>query len=256
VSEDEVAAGSEDPTDSTAAPDGAKAEDLRTDESASEDDVADGSDDSADQPPESLLPGVTMDERTGKPYPENLSGLTNQDVLEKGYPHLVIEDGRGILAGRVPSQEIADLRLSTVTSIMGEGNVVANYEIDPTIPLYLDTPIIIEDVVTFEYNSTEVHPEFEPLVALGVAALTTVEGSTSEIIAYADARGSEETNLRISQERADNLVALFVEAGIDRSRMTAVGGGELPESTVDDNDEVAARQRRAEVRFISPPIEE
>ena len=173
-------------------------------------------------------------------------------IRDRNYPHLIIEDGKATLNGRLPAQEVVDLYMNQTVQALGEGNVVNNYVVDPTIPLYPATPLIVDGTVTFDFNSTEVRDEFVPMVADSVAVLNAFEGSSIVIAAYADAQGPEDVNLAISKQRADNVVDLHVAAGIDPSRIVGMGKGEIPESMLDDSGVVAAQHRRAEFLLTIP----
>lgn len=73
----------------------------------------------------------------------------------------------------------------------------------------------------------------------------SVEGHT-------DSRGSADFNLKLSQERAENVKALLVDSGVAARRVSAVGLGE--EFPVADNETEAGRaqNRRVEIILLEP----
>ena len=49
---------------------------------------------------------------------------------------------------------------------------------------------------------------------------------TVDLLGYADERGTEEYNLKLSQKRADAVAKMLADAGVDPSRLNAQGKGE------------------------------
>ncbi|MCP5029768.1 MAG: OmpA family protein [Actinomycetia bacterium] len=138
----------------------------------------------------------------------------------------VFKGGVVYLRGRVPSQEVADTIAARAAAVVGPDNVVVEYEIDPTAPLPTGAPLYVEDLVLFAYDSTEVGPEFLPLLELGVTLLDQVPTVTVEVRGHTDGSGSDVYNLDLSQRRVDSVVAYWVSRGVDASRVTGVGFGE------------------------------
>lgn len=64
---------------------------------------------------------------------------------------------------------------------------------------------------------------------------------------HTDSSGGEDKNLQLSQARADGLKDLLVTAGIDPSRITSIGRGEMVPISDDLNAEGRARNRRIEL---------
>lgn len=56
---------------------------------------------------------------------------------------------------------------------------------------------------------------------------------TIEIAAHTDMIGSDESNLTLSQKRAQSVVNYLIQAGIERERLTSIGYGETRPVTVD-----------------------
>ena len=55
---------------------------------------------------------------------------------------------------------------------------------------------------------------------------------TIEIGAHCDYKGDDDYNKRLSQQRAESVVAYLIEHGIDNKRLTARGYGETTPKTV------------------------
>jgi OOP family OmpA-OmpF porin len=74
--------------------------------------------------------------------------------------------------------------------------------------------------------------------------LLRVEGHT-------DNTGSAEHNLKLSQERADAVVAWEIQAGIDKSRLVGKGHGSTKPAFPNDTDENRHKNRRTEFHIAA-----
>jgi outer membrane protein OmpA-like peptidoglycan-associated protein len=101
--------------------------------------------------------------------------------------------------------------------------------------------------IQFEPNSARVRAESGPLLGSLVAALQSPElkGNRFIIEGHADARGAAERNLRLSQERADEVRLYLVALGVHPSRLRAVGRG--VSQPLNASDPAAAENRRVRV---------
>lgn len=72
-----------------------------------------------------------------------------------------------------------------------------------------------------------------------------------EIAGHTDSIGSEAYNTLLSQQRADAVRAYLIGKGIEGSRMTAVGYGELEPVASNDTDEGRKLNRRVEFRITT-----
>jgi outer membrane protein OmpA-like peptidoglycan-associated protein len=70
--------------------------------------------------------------------------------------------------------------------------------------------------------------------------LIRIEGHT-------DDKGSDESNLKLSQERAESVLAYLVEKGVDKARLKAVGLGET--KPIADNKSVEGKGKNRRVEF-------
>jgi outer membrane protein OmpA-like peptidoglycan-associated protein len=122
-------------------------------------------------------------------------------------------------------------------------------------------------VVTFELGSSEI-------TASQLAALTPVVAQISELIGltesvfrvvrievegYADPSGPAELNTRLSRERAEAVVGLLTQNGVDERLVQPVGRGTLAADSgdADSEEEVHAGLRRVTFSIaVSPEIVE
>jgi len=101
--------------------------------------------------------------------------------------------------------------------------------------------------VYFDFNSTKVQGASANSVNFMKAYLAKNTGASVEVQGYADELGSDDYNQKLSQKRADAVVKLLTEAGIDGSRLSAVGKGE---DTSVDKSSAQARQLARRVTFM------
>jgi outer membrane protein OmpA-like peptidoglycan-associated protein len=80
------------------------------------------------------------------------------------------------------------------------------------------------------------------------------DGRKIEVDGYTDSTGSLATNMKLSQARADTVMAdIIKDGGIPADRISAVGKG--PDNPIGDNKTAAGRElnRRVEILLLNPP---
>ncbi len=75
-----------------------------------------------------------------------------------------------------------------------------------------------------------------------------------ELGGHSDSIGSEETNLRLSQERVNSVRNYLVNKGIAGDRIVAQGYGETKPVVSNSTEEGRAQNRRVEVKIIEKPV--
>ena len=71
-----------------------------------------------------------------------------------------------------------------------------------------------------------------------------------EIAGYADPTGDRKTNLKLSNERAQNVLNYFLEKGISRRRVIAKGFGQVKSEADFTSSENPAKMRRVEIKIV------
>ena len=92
-------------------------------------------------------------------------------------------------------------------------------------PLASITAPVLIDNIFYDFNKATLRPESTAALDDLVALLNENPHVTIEISAHCDFRGSAEYNLRLSQQRAENVVRYLISKGISADRLTAVGYG-------------------------------
>ena len=179
--------------------------------------------------------------------------------------------------GRVPSAQLEEV--AALTSRQGEsiavlvtdgvvtvgGATLVGEQLDTTngivyvvdavlLPGTLRTEVALNQIVSldpilFASGSAVILDESLPVLDQTAAILLENPLGRVEIQGHTDTDGPADVNLELSQDRADAVKAYLVDAGVDESRLTAVGYGET-ELAVDpeESDEDKAANRRIEFR--------
>jgi len=101
--------------------------------------------------------------------------------------------------------------------------------------------------IYFDFNSTKIDKNSADAVNMLRTYLKNNPGVTVNLIGYADEKGSEQYNQKLSQKRADVVANLLTESGIDKARLHTEGRGE--DTSVDENSP-NARQLARRVSFM------
>jgi len=172
-----------------------------------------------------------------------IDGISNPDTRTA-----VFSGGKVYLRGEVPNEDIADVIFSRAAAVLGPDNVVVEYEINPEAPVPNSAPLYVDDKVLFEVGSAEINSGFTPLLDLGTTLMQQTETVRIAVIAHTDSIGSAEFNQLLSERRAEAVKAYWQAAGIDESRIDAIGLGEsLPQA---DNLVSAGRAANRRAEFI------
>ena len=108
--------------------------------------------------------------------------------------------------------------------------------------------IEISEKVMFEYNKAEIQEVSHELLNDVATVLSENPGIKKvRIEGHTDSDGTEEYNKTLSQDRADSVMQFLVDAGVDESRLEAVGYGE--EKPIDTNDTPEGKEKNRRVEF-------
>ncbi|MCD1125180.1 OmpA family protein [Jinshanibacter sp. LJY008] len=83
-----------------------------------------------------------------------------------------------------------------------------------------------------------------------VAILKAYPNVKLKLGGYTDNTGTEEINLKLSQDRADSVRAQMIQLGADASRLEAKGYGSEHPVAPNDTDENRAKNRRIDILVI------
>ncbi len=104
-------------------------------------------------------------------------------------------------------------------------------------------------VIYFEYDSSDVRPEYRQTVEAHAAYLTANPSTTLTLEGHADERGSREYNLALGERRAQSIKRQMTLLGASTNQIRTVSYGEERPS-IDGHDETAwSENRRVEIIY-------
>ena len=110
-----------------------------------------------------------------------------------------------------------------------------------------NTRVEIKEVVQFQTGSATLLPASYPLLDDVVKVLTDAPAMRLRIEGHTDSEGPDDTNLRLSKERAQSVRVYLESKGVDSGRLTAIGHGET--KPIDTNRTPAGRAKNRRVEF-------
>ncbi len=144
------------------------------------------------------------------------------------------------------------LKLDTDGGTIGDG-VEVKRGTDPLDPkddvIKIDVPIVLEGI-TFATNKSDVTPESEKVLMGALKTLQIHSDILVEISGHTDNVGSNASNQKLSERRANAVKAWLVGKGIPSDRITAVGYGEESPRVSNDTEENRRLNRRIEFKRI------
>ena len=103
--------------------------------------------------------------------------------------------------------------------------------------------------IHFEYDQASLTAEAKRILDAKAAALRAIPGVRLRIEGHADERGSDEYNLVLSNQRANEAKRYLVSLGIDATRLVTSGLGEEQPLDARSAESAWALNRRAEFRI-------
>jgi outer membrane protein OmpA-like peptidoglycan-associated protein len=155
------------------------------------------------------------------------------------------------LRGAVPDQATADKVREKAAAVVGEGNVVVEYDIVPGTPVPKDAPLYVRDSILFAPGSIRLSPSAAAVLDLGVLLFQQNPQMTMIIEGHTDSGGTYEENLVLSQQRVDAILAYFADKGVDPSKVTGIAKGESEPIASNDTADGRALNRRVEAEIIN-----
>ena len=118
-----------------------------------------------------------------------------------------------------------------------------------------DTGEVLADVfdnLNFEFGKAEIKNDSLPYLDKLADTLLKAKNWTIEIQGHTDDKGSDEFNLKLSQNRADAVKNYLVSKGIVADTITAKGFGESVPLVANDSDANREKNRRVEFKITKP----
>jgi len=108
------------------------------------------------------------------------------------------------------------------------------------------------DNLNFQFGKAEIKKESLPYLDKLVETLLKAKNWTLEIQGHTDDKGSDQFNLKLSQNRADEVKKYLVSKGVSADTITATGFGESQPIMPNTSDENREKNRRVEFKIMKP----
>ncbi len=180
-------------------------------------------------------------------------GAPVETKLFKTDPLKADTDGDGLTDyAEVMTHKTNPLVVDTDGGTIGDG-VEVKRGTDPLDPnddiVKIGVPIVLEGI-TFATNKSDITPESEVVLAKALKTLQTYPEIFVEISGHTDNVGSNSSNQKLSQRRADSVRGWLLSKGILADRVTAVGYGEESPRVANDTPDNKRLNRRIEFKRI------
>ncbi len=109
--------------------------------------------------------------------------------------------------------------------------------------------------VLFDVGKSKLKAEGEAAVAQLTPILASLEGRQFQVAGHTDSTGKDETNWRLSTERALAVTLFMINNGMPPERVSSIGYGRFQPVATNDTDEGRAQNRRIEI-VLQPDISE
>lgn len=104
-------------------------------------------------------------------------------------------------------------------------------------------------IVYFEFDRSEIRPEFNDMLAAHGRYLNGVPTATVRLEGHADERGSREYNIGLGERRALAVRQILLLQGAQASQVTTVSYGEERAAVFGSDEESYSRNRRVELIY-------
>ncbi|MCB1693817.1 MAG: OmpA family protein [Pseudomonadales bacterium] len=160
----------------------------------------------------------------------------NERILKAAAVGGAIGGGAGYYMDRQEAKLRAKLRDSGVR-VVRDGNYIN---------------LIMPSNITFETDKADLRPEFKSVLSSVAEVLDEYDKTLLEVYGHTDSTGSEQYNLRLSQQRAQSVANDLQANGVATSRILTRGYGES--QPIASNDTPEGRQQNRRVELLLVPI--
>jgi OOP family OmpA-OmpF porin len=101
--------------------------------------------------------------------------------------------------------------------------------------------------IEFDLGSSKIKKQSERLLGEAAGVLKGYPELRVQITGHSDDQGERETNMKLSQERADSVKAFLVQLGVADNQIETKGMG--PDRPLTENDTAAGRQKNRRIEF-------
>lgn len=110
--------------------------------------------------------------------------------------------------------------------------------------------LTMPDAITFDFGQSTLKPQFYGVLGNLANTLNQFPDTRIQVAGHTDNIGSDASNLKLSQDRANSVRAYLASTGVAQQRMQAVGYGESRPIADNSTDAGRAQNRRVEITLI------
>jgi peptidoglycan-associated lipoprotein len=112
-------------------------------------------------------------------------------------------------------------------------------------------PAGVARLVYFDFDSSEIRPEFVPVIAAHARAIAANASIHVRLEGHTDERGSPEYNIGLGERRAQNVRRALLLQGVAESQVVTVSYGEERPAVTGQTEEAWAKNRRVEFVYLN-----
>jgi peptidoglycan-associated lipoprotein len=112
-------------------------------------------------------------------------------------------------------------------------------------------PVGVARLVYFDFDSSEIRPEFVATVAAHAHTLSANASLKVRLEGNTDERGSPEYNIGLGERRAQAVRRALLLQGVAESQVTTVSYGEERPAVAGQTEEAWAKNRRVEIVYLN-----
>jgi peptidoglycan-associated lipoprotein len=112
-------------------------------------------------------------------------------------------------------------------------------------------PVGIARLVYFDFDSSEIRPEFVATVAAHARTLSGNASLKVRLEGHTDERGSPEYNIGLGERRAQAVKRALLLQGVGEAQVTTVSYGEERPAVAGQTEEAWAKNRRVEIVYLN-----
>ncbi len=203
-----------------------------------------------------LLSGKVIDQRTGKPVEAHIvyetlpdgqeAGVADSDPLTGEYK-IVLPAGKKYSFRAIAPDFIAEGENIDLTDTKKYREVVGQ-ELK-LIPIEAGRSVRLNNIF-FDTGKAELRPESSPELDRIVTVLNDNPKMTIALNGHTDNVGTAESNIKLSQDRADSVREYLISKGIEPDRVASKGFGETKPVATNDTDAGRQQNRRVELLIV------
>ena len=108
-----------------------------------------------------------------------------------------------------------------------------------------------QNVVYFEYDSSEIKPEYDAVVTAHAAYLNRYKAAQVRLEGHTDERGSREYNITLGERRSQTVKRALMLQGVQEAQIATVSFGEERPAAAGTDETAWSKNRRVEIVYIN-----